>query len=185
MWLHSVLKKLCESGVFVREIRNSGCGTWNSSVLKGPSIVVGIEARKAVGVPTQQVPDSKLERQSEFQIDRFQLAFLYGPNPKGSQSPNSADFSSGLKRLHKNRDPTKHDFWYPPYIGLWNLEAYCKILMFMWSFGPLFQLMPGSRTQAQLVCGAPPRPYLLSGPLGYSEALMQFLFGYVIYPASG
>ena len=24
------------------------------------------------------------------------------------------------KRPHKHKDPTNHDFWYPPYLGPWN-----------------------------------------------------------------
>ena len=42
----------------------------------------------------------------------------------------------GPQRPHKQKDPTKHNFWYP-LTFCWALEPKGAVRMFMWSFGPL------------------------------------------------
>ena len=39
------------------------------------------------------------------------------------------------EKPHKQKGPPKHGFWNPP--CFWALDPVCRILVFMWSVGPL------------------------------------------------
>ena len=73
-----------------------------------------------------------------------QLPFLTVPDTQSS------------KRPHKHKDPTKHDFWYPPSIGRWSQNLRCLCLCRV--LGPKYnQNVPEERRIARcMVSSSPP-----------------------------
>ena len=43
----------------------------------------------------------------------------------------------GAKRAHEHKDPANKVFWNPPTKLSWALEPGCRILVSMWTLGPL------------------------------------------------
>ena len=65
--------------------------------------------------------------------------------PTLNQPPKIGPCTKTLKGPHKHKDPTNHDFWYPPSSGPWNQNV--RSLCLCGLFGPLLTatlVVPGS-----------------------------------------